>query len=82
MATDFSISEAFLHKWIKAVDATQSGNLAGSTKFLKLQRELRRARQEIEILRRAAAYFALDVIPTANPTPFKIPVNPNPHLLY
>jgi transposase len=63
VAKDFGISEACLHKWIKAADATQSGDLERSPELRKVQRELRLARQEIEILRRAAAYFARDAIP-------------------
>jgi transposase len=63
VAKDFGISEGCLHKWVQAADATQAGDVAGSPELRRLQRELRLARQEIEILRRAAAYFARDALP-------------------
>ena len=72
VARDFGISESCLQRWLKIADR-EDGLLAATTdrgggtdKSVEL-RELRRRNklleQENEILRRATAYFARDVLP-------------------
>ena len=79
VARSFGISESCLGRWLKVADqqdgiATTSGDTAGtpastgSAKDLEAEnRELRKRakqlEQENEILRRATAYFARDVLP-------------------
>ena len=63
VAKDFGISEACLHRWLKIAD-TDDGIRPGTTTTESAElRELRKRNklleQENEILRRAAAYFAI-----------------------
>jgi transposase len=67
IAKDFGISESCLHRWLNLADIAD-GNRPGVTTSESV--ELREARkrvkvleQEVEILRRAAAYFAKDIAP-------------------
>jgi transposase len=67
VAKDFGVSEACLYRWLKE-DAVESGTAAGMTKedsvqVLALRKRNKQLEQENEILRRAAAYFARDVLP-------------------
>ena len=67
VAKDFGISEACLHRWLKAADI-EDGLVEGVTaKESKELRELRKRNrqleQENEILRRAAAFFARESLP-------------------
>ena len=67
VAKDFGISEAALHRWLKQADIDE-GLRAGvgseqSTETLQLKKRNRLLEQENEILRRATAYFARDVLP-------------------
>jgi transposase len=62
IAKDFGISEATLHNWLKKADV-EDGVRPGVTDAQAAEnRELRRRNkvleQEVEILRRATAYFA------------------------
>ena len=71
VAKDFGISETCLTRWLKIADredgvARPAGDRGGGDSDAEL-RELRRRNklleQENEILRRATAYFARDVLP-------------------
>jgi transposase len=74
VARDFGISESCLQRWLKIADREDglappaSGDRGGGSKDESAEvRELRRRNrlleQENEILRRATAYFARDVLP-------------------
>ena len=75
IARDFGISESCLARWLKIADREDglappatSGDRGGGAKDESVElRELRRRNklleQENEILRRATAYFARDVLP-------------------
>jgi transposase-like protein len=75
VAKSFGISESCLQRWLKIADrddglAVRNPSTAGSSSGVDLEaenRELRRRakqlEQENEILRRATAYFARDVLP-------------------
>jgi transposase len=74
VARDFGISESCLQRWLKIADrddglaAPAAGDRGGGSKDESAElRELRRRNklleQENEILRRATAYFARDVLP-------------------
>jgi transposase len=62
IAKDFGISEATLYNWMKAADIEEGqrpGSSAAETAELRAARKrIKTFEQEIEILRRAAAYFA------------------------
>ena len=67
VARDFGISESCLARWLKIADREEGrGDNAGGPSDAEL-RELRKRNklleQENEILRRATAYFARDVLP-------------------
>lgn len=62
IARDFGISEATVHNWLKRTDI-EDGIRPGVTKVESVEmreakKRIRLLEQEIEILRRAAAYFA------------------------
>jgi transposase len=74
VAKDFGISETCLQRWLKIADREDglapaaSGDRGGGAKDADAElRELRKRNklleQENEILRRATAYFARDVLP-------------------
>ena len=72
IARDFGISETCLTRWLKVADredglTASAGDRGGGTDESAELRELRRRNklleQENEILRRATAYFARDVLP-------------------
>ena len=67
VAKDFGISEACLHRWLKIADRADGVRPPDPGEVTPELRELRRRNklleQENEILRRAAAYFARDVLP-------------------
>jgi transposase len=74
IARDFGISESCLQRWLKIADREDglappaTGDRGGGSKDESAEvRELRRRNklleQENEILRRATAYFARDVLP-------------------
>lgn len=62
IAKDFGISEASLYNWMKQADIEDGGRPGTTTveaaKIRALKKRNRVLEQEVEILRRAAAYFA------------------------
>jgi transposase len=67
IAKDFGISEACLHRWLKIADRDDGIRPPAAGEDTAELRELRKRNklleQENEILRRATAYFARDVLP-------------------
>ena len=74
VARDFGISESCLQRWLKIADRDDGltqpvtgdrggGPGADSAELRELRRRNRLLEQENEILRRATAYFARDVLP-------------------
>jgi transposase len=62
IAADLGIAESCLRRWIKQADI-DDGHVPGIStddrdELVRLRRELRVAQMEIEILKRASAYFA------------------------
>jgi len=67
VAKDFGVSEACLHRWLKAADI-DDGVRPGITtseaaELRELKKRNRTLEQENEILRRAAAFFARESLP-------------------
>ncbi len=67
IAKDFGITESCLRNWLKKADV-EDGVRPGFTsaeaaEVRELKRRNRQLEQEVEILRRAAAYFAKDISP-------------------
>ena len=67
IAKDFGISESCVGRWVRMAD-TDDGARPGPTtsesaEVRDLKRRNRVLEQEVEILRRAAAYFAKDIAP-------------------
>lgn len=67
IAKDFGISESCVGRWVRMAD-TDEGVRPGPTtsesaELRDLKRRNRVLEQEVEILRRAAAYFAKDIAP-------------------
>ena len=65
IAADLGISESCLRRWTAQADLDEGRRVDGQTtaerdELVKLRRELRVARLENEILKRAAAYFAAE----------------------
>jgi transposase-like protein len=63
IATDLGISDSCLRNWMKQADLDEGRRKDGlttaeRTELVELRRELRVAKLENEILKRAAAYFA------------------------
>ena len=62
IAEDLGISDSCLRTWVKQaeIDDGRRGGLSTDERaeLVKLRRELRVAKMEVEILKRAAAYFA------------------------
>lgn len=67
IATDFGIGLATLDKWLRQADIDQGARpgvmSVESEEVRALRRELRLARQEAEVWKKAAAYLTRDVIP-------------------
>jgi transposase len=67
VAADFDISIESVNRWLRQADiddGVKDGlTTAEQTEAVRLRREVRRLEMENEILRRAAAYFAKDVLP-------------------
>ncbi len=67
IAADFGVSESCLTNWLSAADrgdGVKPGPTAAETAELReARRRIRLLEQEVEILRRAAAYFAKDLSP-------------------
>ncbi len=67
IAKDFGISESCLHRWLNLADV-EDGVRPGvtsseSAELREAKKRVRVLEQEVEILRRAAAYFARDISP-------------------
>jgi transposase-like protein len=67
IAADLGIAPSCLRRWMKQ-DDIDGGRQAGldtdeRAELVRLRRELRTAQMEVEILRRAAAYFAKETLP-------------------
>jgi transposase len=67
VAKDFGVSESCLHRWLKIADR-QDGvgpepSPGDTAELRELKRRNKLLEQENEILRRATAYFARDVLP-------------------
>jgi transposase len=65
IATDLGISDSCLRGWMKQADVDEGRRSDGLSsaerdELVKLRRELRVAKLEVEILKRAAAYFAAE----------------------
>jgi len=63
IAQDLGVSDSCLRGWVKRADLDEGRRSDGlgtaeRDELVKLRRELRVARMEIEILKRASAYFA------------------------
>ena len=67
IAKDFGISESCLHRWLNLADiedgVTPGVTSSESAEVRELKKRNRVLEQEVEILRRAAAYFAKDISP-------------------
>ena len=67
IAADFGISETCLQNWLRQADV-EDGNRAGTTtsesaELRELRRRNRLLEQEVEVLRRAAAYLSQAHLP-------------------
>jgi transposase len=67
IAADLGIAPSCLRRWLKQDDIDGGRKEGLSTderaELVRLRRELRTAQMEVEILRRAAAYFAKETLP-------------------
>jgi len=67
VAADFDISPESIRRWMKQADiddGVKDGlTTAEQAEVVRLRRENRRLEMEVEILRRATAYFAKDAAP-------------------
>jgi len=67
VAADFDISESTLHRWMRQADVDDGIKdgltTAEQNELVQLRRDNRRLEMEVEILRRATAYFAKDAAP-------------------
>jgi len=67
IAKDFGITESCLRNWLKKADVedgVRPGVVAGeSAQMRELKRRNRQLEEAVEILRRAAAYFAKSISP-------------------
>jgi len=68
IADDLGIAESCLRNWIKQADIDDGRRNGLATderaELVRLRRELRTAKMEIEILKRAAVYFAKESSPS------------------
>ena len=67
VAADFGVSEESVNRWVRQADiddGIKDGlTTAEQAEIVQLRRDKRRLEMEVEILRRAAAYFAKDHLP-------------------
>ena len=68
IADDLGIAESCLRNWVKQADIDDGRRHGLATderaELVRLRRELRTAKMEIEILKRAAVYFAKESSPS------------------
>ena len=65
IAADLGISDSCLRSWMRQADLDEGRRAEGLTRaereeLVRLRRELKVAKLEVEILKRAAAYFAAE----------------------
>jgi len=67
IAGDLGIAESCLRNWVKQADIDDGARAGLNTderaELVRLRRELRVAKMEVEILKRASAYFAKEALP-------------------
>jgi transposase len=67
IAKSFGVSESCLQRWLTLADiedgARPGVTASESVELRESRRRIRQLEQEVEILRRAAAYFAKDIAP-------------------
>ena len=67
VAADFDVSIESVRRWKRQAEidegVVEGQTSAEQTEVVQLRREKRRLEQEVEILRRATAYFARDAVP-------------------
>jgi len=67
IAKDFGVSSSCLHRWLHLADLGDGvgpgPSAADSAELRDLKKRNRLLEQEVEVLRRATAYFAKDVLP-------------------
>ena len=67
IAKDFGISESCVQNWVKTAEVNEGARPGTTTEEVAELRELRKRNrlleQENEVLRRAAAYLARDILP-------------------
>jgi transposase len=67
IADDLGIAESCLRNWMKQADIDDGARTGLNTderaELVRLRRELRVAKMEVEILKRASAYFAKETLP-------------------
>ena len=67
IAHDFGISTSSIKRWLEQADiddgVTDGVTTSEQNELVQLRRRNRRLEQEVEILRRATAYFAKDAAP-------------------
>ena len=67
VAADFDVSVESVRRWVRQADiddGIKDGlTTAEQSELVQLRRDKRRLEQEVEILRRATAYFAKDAAP-------------------
>lgn len=67
VAADFDVSPESVRRWMRQADIDEGIKdgltTAEQTEVVRLRRENRRLEMEVEILRRATAYFAKDAAP-------------------
>ena len=66
VAADFGISEQSVSRWMRQADiddGIKGGSTAEQSEVVQLRRDKRRLEMEVEILRRATAFFARDHVP-------------------
>ena len=67
LAKDVDVSEPTLYEWLRKADAedgvSESDNSVADVEVRELKRRNRQLEQELEVLRRATAYFSQAVLP-------------------
>ncbi len=67
VAADFDVSEQSVNRWVRQADVDdgikEGLTTTEQTEIVQLRRDKRRLEMEVEILRRATAFFARDHLP-------------------